>query len=172
MATDIAARGIDVKDISYVINYDLPENAETYTHRIGRTGRAGQAGTAITLCEGDKRSSLKRIEKDLGYQIRVENDLPAKKRKNEKPVGKVKVLLEGGKAKRKPRRGDDKGAAPGKHGRKVKVVGAGKAARFGDNERPEHPKPSDGQGKRKKRVRKNRPGRAERAAARAKRLRR
>jgi superfamily II DNA/RNA helicase len=63
IATDIAARGIDVAGISHVINYDLPETAETYVHRIGRTARAGSAGVAISLCSGEERASLRSIEK-------------------------------------------------------------------------------------------------------------
>lgn len=55
VATDVAARGIDVNDIEYVINYDIPQNTEYYIHRIGRTGRAGKDGTAITLCSGRRQ---------------------------------------------------------------------------------------------------------------------
>lgn len=55
VATDVAARGIDVNDIDYVINYDIPQNAEYYVHRIGRTGRAGKSGAAITLCSGRRQ---------------------------------------------------------------------------------------------------------------------
>ncbi len=55
VATDVAARGIDVNDIDYVINYDIPQNAEYYVHRIGRTGRAGKSGVAITLCSGRRQ---------------------------------------------------------------------------------------------------------------------
>jgi ATP-dependent RNA helicase RhlE len=63
VATDIAARGIDVDEVSHVINYDLPNVPESYVHRIGRTARAGNAGTAISLCAGDERPFLKSIEK-------------------------------------------------------------------------------------------------------------
>jgi len=63
VATDIAARGIDVEDISHVINYDLPNEAESYVHRIGRTGRAGAAGTAYSFCAADERSFLRDIER-------------------------------------------------------------------------------------------------------------
>jgi len=63
VATDIAARGIDVEEISHVINYDLPNEAESYVHRIGRTGRAGAAGTAYSFCSADERSFLRDIEK-------------------------------------------------------------------------------------------------------------
>ncbi|HPR90904.1 MAG TPA: C-terminal helicase domain-containing protein, partial [Synergistaceae bacterium] len=63
VATDIAARGIDVEEISHVINYDLPNEAESYVHRIGRTGRAGARGTAYSFCSADERSFLREIEK-------------------------------------------------------------------------------------------------------------
>ena len=66
VATDVAARGLDVDDISHVINYDLPEEAETYLHRIGRTARAGKEGTAISLCSKDERKYFKRIERLVG----------------------------------------------------------------------------------------------------------
>ena len=63
VATDIAARGIDIKDISHVINYDLPNEPESYVHRIGRTARAGADGTAYSFCAGDERSFLRDIER-------------------------------------------------------------------------------------------------------------
>ncbi len=63
VATDIAARGIDVDGISHVINFDLPEVPETYVHRIGRTARAGADGEAISLCDGEERALLRDIEK-------------------------------------------------------------------------------------------------------------
>ena len=70
VATDIAARGIDVDALEHVINYDLPEVAETYVHRIGRTGRAGAAGVAISFCDGHlEMSSLKSINKLIGLKI-------------------------------------------------------------------------------------------------------
>jgi len=62
VATDIAARGIDVKDIAFVINFDLPDNSEDYVHRIGRTGRAGRYGKAISFVTPSERSSIRRIE--------------------------------------------------------------------------------------------------------------
>jgi ATP-dependent RNA helicase RhlE len=63
VATDIAARGIDVQGISHVINYELPNEAESYVHRIGRTARAGAGGTALSFCDANERSYLKDIEK-------------------------------------------------------------------------------------------------------------
>lgn len=69
VATDVAARGIDVAELNFVVNYSLPENYETYTHRIGRTGRAGNKGTAITLVSGSELSRLQFFERNLKAKI-------------------------------------------------------------------------------------------------------
>ncbi|MCU0339788.1 MAG: DEAD/DEAH box helicase [Spirosomaceae bacterium] len=69
VATDIAARGIDVEELSHVINYELPNIPETYVHRIGRTGRAGASGIAIAFCDGEEREFLRDIQKLIGQQI-------------------------------------------------------------------------------------------------------
>lgn len=69
VATDVAARGIDINNISHVINFDLPKFAEDYVHRIGRTGRAGQSGKAITFVAFNERSHLQKIEKYIGQSI-------------------------------------------------------------------------------------------------------
>lgn len=71
VATDIAARGIDIDELSHVINYDLPEVAETYVHRIGRTGRAGRSGKAIAFCSMEERDLHKAIEKLIKKKITV-----------------------------------------------------------------------------------------------------
>ena len=71
IATDIAARGIDIDQLSHVINYDLPNESETYIHRIGRTGRAGLSGIAISFCDFDEKAYLKDIEKLIGKKIEV-----------------------------------------------------------------------------------------------------
>ncbi len=76
IATDIAARGIDVDDLSHVVNFDLPNIPETYVHRIGRTGRAGASGIAISFCEGEERPYLKDIQKLIGQTITVVEDHP------------------------------------------------------------------------------------------------
>ncbi|WP_334176100.1 DEAD/DEAH box helicase [Pseudoxanthobacter sp.] len=69
VATDIAARGIDVDGVSHVVNYDLPNVPESYVHRIGRTGRAGASGIAISFCSGDERDDLKAIEKLIRQRV-------------------------------------------------------------------------------------------------------
>lgn len=71
VATDIASRGIDISQISHVINYDLPEDPETYVHRIGRTGRAGYEGTALSFCDISETGLLKSIQKLIGRDIPV-----------------------------------------------------------------------------------------------------
>ncbi|HIS51820.1 MAG TPA: DEAD/DEAH box helicase [Candidatus Onthomonas avicola] len=69
VATDIAARGLDIEALSCVINYNLPDVPETYVHRIGRTGRAGQDGLALSFCDASERDELAAIERQLGRQI-------------------------------------------------------------------------------------------------------
>jgi ATP-dependent RNA helicase RhlE len=71
VATDIAARGIDVDDVGHVINYDLPNVPESYVHRIGRTARAGASGSAISLCDNSERAFLKSIEKLIRARVPV-----------------------------------------------------------------------------------------------------
>lgn len=71
VATDIASRGIDINKISHVINFDLPEDPETYVHRIGRTGRAGYEGTALSFCDSSELGLLRSIQKLIGKEIDV-----------------------------------------------------------------------------------------------------
>lgn len=85
VATDIAARGIDIDDLEYVFNYDLPNIPETYVHRIGRTGRAGASGKAISFCDTEERAYLKDIQKLIGLTVPVVNEHPFP------ATGKVKV---------------------------------------------------------------------------------
>ncbi|MFI5264038.1 MAG: helicase-related protein, partial [Candidatus Kapaibacterium sp.] len=76
VATDIAARGIDVDDLQFVINYEIPNIPETYVHRIGRTGRAGAKGTALSFCDGGELPFLNDIEKLIGKEIPAFTDHP------------------------------------------------------------------------------------------------
>jgi len=76
VATDIAARGIDVDDLAYVVNYEIPNIPETYVHRIGRTGRAGAGGTAISFCDAEERAFLKDIEKLIAKKVPVIENHP------------------------------------------------------------------------------------------------
>ena len=93
VATDVAARGIDIPDVSFVYNFDLPNVPENYIHRIGRTARAGKSGTAITLCASDEMAMLKGIEKLMKQEISVESGIrwivsTEKGSKSKKPEGK------------------------------------------------------------------------------------
>ncbi|WP_340818083.1 DEAD/DEAH box helicase [Methanolobus sp. WCC4] len=118
VATDIAARGIDIDDISHVINYDLPNIPESYVHRIGRTARAGADGTAFSFCASDERDHLREIEKLIRMEIEVaEHDYHSEKAMN----------ATGADAKPAPRQhGQRKGPGPKRgHGRGKK--GEGKA---------------------------------------------
>lgn len=76
VATDIAARGIDVDDLSHVINYEMPNVPETYVHRIGRTGRAGASGIALSFCDAEEKDYLKDIQKLIGKTVPVIKDHP------------------------------------------------------------------------------------------------
>ncbi len=101
IATDIAARGIDIADLSHVFNYDLPNEPEAYVHRIGRTGRAGKEGIAISFCCIDECKDLKAIEKLIGKAIpRLESEWP------------MEVFTETVKQPRPPREPRKEGAAP------------------------------------------------------------
>ncbi len=76
IATDIAARGIDIDDLPFVVNYELPTVPETYVHRIGRTGRAGLDGTAISFCDTEELDDLKGIQKLIGFKLPVISNHP------------------------------------------------------------------------------------------------
>jgi ATP-dependent RNA helicase RhlE len=97
IATDLASRGIHVQDIAHVINYDLPDIAENFIHRVGRTGRAGERGIASTLFGREQRSELMQIERTLGLRIeRVQlTDEPAPAVLNRKPIaiGRMETAL-------------------------------------------------------------------------------
>jgi len=71
VATDIAARGLDIEQLPHVVNYDLPHNSEDYVHRIGRTGRAGQKGEAISFCTPEDKESVHAIEKLINKKLEV-----------------------------------------------------------------------------------------------------
>ena len=109
VATDIAARGIDIVELSHVFNYDLPNEPETYIHRIGRTGRAGRGGQAVSFCDFDELEYLKDIEKLIGSKIPVrESEWPmVVLEKSEKPArpqpGSRPASRSGGAVPKKPR---------------------------------------------------------------------
>jgi len=76
IATDVAARGIDINELDNVLNFDMPNVAETYVHRIGRTGRAGHTGKAYSMCSADEKSYVKTIQNAINVQIPVETEHP------------------------------------------------------------------------------------------------
>jgi ATP-dependent RNA helicase RhlE len=95
VATDIASRGIDVEDVTHVFNYDLPNEPESYVHRIGRTARAGKSGVAYGFCDDSESGYLVGIQRLIGKSIPVIDDHPyhfakAIPKPNQKP-GKIKV---------------------------------------------------------------------------------
>jgi ATP-dependent RNA helicase RhlE len=105
VATDIAARGIDVKDIELVINYDLPDDVGNYVHRIGRTGRAGKQGHAITFAAPDQRGDVKDIERFMSAAIPVSrhSEIPAEELAAERRAAEKKPAF-GRTPRRVPRR--------------------------------------------------------------------
>lgn len=118
VATDIAARGIDIDKLKYVINYDVPNVAETYVHRIGRSGRAGEEGVAISICEPEENGYIKAIEKLIKQKIKpiTENPFPqtdkpmTEKEKKEwnKEKQRRKQEMFANRAKNKSRGGQDR----------------------------------------------------------------
>lgn len=69
IATDVTSRGIDIPNVDFVVNYDLPEQAENYVHRVGRTGRAHNKGEAVSFCSNEEKKLLLDIEKNIGHEI-------------------------------------------------------------------------------------------------------
>ncbi|WP_375437185.1 DEAD/DEAH box helicase [uncultured Hymenobacter sp.] len=110
VATDIAARGIDVDDLTHVINYEVPNEPETYVHRIGRTGRAGAFGTALTFVEDEERAYLQDIQKLIRRQI----DLVANHPYTTRSV--APVLLHGSESIKRPKGPAGRPARPGREG--------------------------------------------------------
>ncbi|MBM4012904.1 MAG: DEAD/DEAH box helicase [Planctomycetes bacterium] len=99
VATDVAARGIDVDDLGLVVNYDMPYDAEDYVHRIGRTGRAGRAGLALTLVSGGAAHKLQLIERALQTRIRRERVPTAavvEARRAERLLDRLRAMIAGG----------------------------------------------------------------------------
>jgi ATP-dependent RNA helicase RhlE len=124
VATDIAARGIDVEDITHVVNYDLPNEPETYVHRIGRTARAGADGVAISLCNTEEREYLRDIERLIQLRVPVETDYPYASPLAPPPPTDLTRGSNGRNGKRRlaaPRQarpnGYSRGAAPARQGR-------------------------------------------------------
>jgi ATP-dependent RNA helicase RhlE len=115
VATDIAARGIDVDGVSHVVNFDLPNVPETYVHRIGRTARAGAEGVAISLCDGEEVAFLRDIEKLIRMTIRVSDRRADQRRAEPRPATSafIKSPLN---AKRRHRHRSDPARTQNRHG--------------------------------------------------------
>ena len=111
VATDVASRGIDVSDISHVINLDLPNEPEVYVHRIGRTGRAGQGGIAIAFCDENEGEYLRGIEKTIRQDIPVDEDQPfhSEKARSRKGNKAPKKQQNRGRGRRRPRNNKSNG---------------------------------------------------------------
>ncbi len=113
VATDIASRGIDIDDVSHVINYELPNEPESYVHRIGRTARAGAEGIAISFCDLSERPHLRSIEKLIRRQLDVIGEVPAEPatpaRKKSKGAPK-RPAANTNRRRRRPRRPDRRAA--------------------------------------------------------------
>jgi ATP-dependent RNA helicase RhlE len=88
VATDIAARGIDVDGVTHVINFEIPDEPESYVHRIGRTARAGASGVALSFCDAEERASLRDIERVIRAQVPVVTDHPFAGKAASEPVGR------------------------------------------------------------------------------------
>ena len=86
IATDVAARGIDIDDVDAVINFDLPNIPETYVHRIGRTARAGNTGIAYSFCSADEREYIKAIQQLINLQLDVVEEHPYPLDPKAKPI--------------------------------------------------------------------------------------
>ena len=110
VATDVAARGIDVPDVSHVINFDLPRTSEIYVHRIGRTARAGKKGTAISIVEAHDMAQLSKLERYTKQKLpmRFIDGLRPENKIARVPVKKKKVKLTARAAKRKDKKAKKK----------------------------------------------------------------
>lgn len=126
IATDIAARGIDVEDLALVINYDLPNVPETYVHRIGRTGRASASGIALSFCNGEEKPYLKDIQKLINQSIPVIDNHPF-------PDDGTEVFVKAPQQQRRPKteRGNSSGNRSGNGGNKAGNSGGNNNKRFG-----------------------------------------
>ena len=85
VATDVAARGIDIDGITHVVNFDIPNEPESYVHRIGRTGRAGAAGIALSFCSASERLELRAIEKLIGTKVPLADEQPRPEQQEHRP---------------------------------------------------------------------------------------
>jgi ATP-dependent RNA helicase RhlE len=161
VATDIAARGIDVDKVTHVVNYDITHEAETHIHRIGRTARAGEEGQAVALCAPDELGNLQQIERLLGQPIEVVGEKPDWANKTNVPLMNGQQNRGGGGGGRrrsgKPSSHKQRGASGAKGGRqRSKKKSAGKPSAHAN---ASHGKPKP----KRKRTNRDRPGRGAKA---------
>ena len=142
VATDIAARGIDVSGVSHVINFELPDVPESYVHRIGRTARAGKEGQAISLVENAERPLLRQIERLTRQEIPMEDKRSDAERDKVGPPPGAKRQQRGGGGGGRPHQGKPGGQRP----QGQRPHGEGRRA---DGARPQGARPADGQQKRR-----------------------
>ena len=156
IATDIAARGIDIKGLDLVLNFDLPDIPETYVHRIGRTGRAGCEGRAIAFCSSEEAPMLREIEKLTGIKlVQQKHNLPSLGEPAASPTtsstqnvaSKSQGRTQGGKSQNNRRREDRKRPVEPTGSTQKAVVSAEKPKR--NNNRPERPRPVQQSGQKK-----------------------
>lgn len=156
IATDIAARGIDIKGLDLVLNFDLPDVPETYVHRIGRTGRAGCEGRAIAFCSSEEAPMLREIEKLTGIKlVQQKHNLPSLGEPAASPTTsftpnvapKSQSRTQGGRSQNNRRREDRKRPVEPTGSTQKAVVSAEKPKR--NNNRPERPRPVQQSGQKK-----------------------
>jgi ATP-dependent RNA helicase RhlE len=121
VATDIAARGLDIREVTHIINYDLPEVPETYVHRIGRTARAGAEGIALSFCAGEERGLLRQIERLMKTSLRIEPTLEG--------FTPTEPISHGTTIKKSGGRGGRSGGSQGKPRGPIKLESSGKPRR-------------------------------------------
>jgi superfamily II DNA/RNA helicase len=114
VATDVAARGIDVDRISHVINFDAPDDRDAYTHRVGRTGRAGRGGVAVTFLSADERGEIARLTRDLGIEHGLASPGKARHDKHDggRPSDRPPASRGQGRGRNRSRRRPDSRRAP------------------------------------------------------------
>ena len=106
VATDVAARGLDVNDLSHIINYNIPDELEAYIHRSGRTGRAGKSGAAVTFVTAEDSRMLKNLRKSLGNTLKMQGVSQAdKKLLSEDSLAEVKQAAPKNNRTHKPTKG-------------------------------------------------------------------
>ena len=137
VATDIAARGIDVDGVTHVVNYELPETPEAYVHRIGRTARAGASGRAISLCDNGERSLLRQIERLTRQTLAFTDRRSADARRDESQP-----------ARRNPSGGASKGDGAARNARQQPR----REEKHRDNQRPGGARPNQRANDRKRRA--------------------